>query len=243
MTVLGFAPPRAWRIAAILFVALTAMQPAAAQTLNPRLDRALQHAKPGTFVRVIVQVDPSRRGVVRRLLAAQGYGSHEHPVISALTLDVPASWLDNLTRLPGVLSVSLDAPLAATQTAIVPTTNGSLLRQELGVPATGGYQGAGVGVAVIDSGIAPLATFDSRIRAFYDFTIGGVATTPRDDYGHGTHVAATIGGSGAPYGDAYTGVAPSVSFVGLKVLDANGQGYTSNVIDAIEFAIANKKTL
>ena len=189
MTVLGFAPPRAWRIAAILFVALTAMQPAAAQTLNPRLDRALQHAKPGTFVRVIVQVDPSRRGVVRRLLAAQGYGSHEHPVISALTLDVPASWLDNLTLMPGVLSVSLDAPLAATQTAVVPTTNGSLLRQELGVPATGGYQGAGVGVAVIDSGIAPLATFDSRIRAFYDFTIGGVATTPRDDYGHGTHVA------------------------------------------------------
>ena len=99
-------------------------------------------------------------------------------MISALTLDVPASWLDNLTRMPGILSVSLDAPLAATQTAVVPTTNGSLLRQGLGVPATGGYQGVGVGVAVIDSGIAPLATFGSRIRAFYDFTIGGVSTTP-----------------------------------------------------------------
>jgi serine protease AprX len=98
-------------------------------------------------------------------------------------------------------------------------------------------------VAVIDSGIAPLATFGNRIRAFYDFTRGGIATTPRDEYGHGTHVAATIGGSGSPYGSSYTGIAPEATFVGLKVLDANGQGYTTDVIDAIAFAIANKKTL
>ena len=243
MTVLGSSPPRIWHIAAVLFVALTAIQPASAQTLNPRLDRALQHAKPGTFVRVIVQVDPNRRGVIRRLLASQGRASREHSEISALTLDVPASWLDNLSRMPGVLSVSIDAPLSASAVSVVPTTNGELLRQELGVPSAGGYQGAGVGVAVIDSGIAPLATFGSRIRAFYDFTRGGVAATPRDDYGHGTHVAAAIGGSGAPYGNAYSGIAPAVSFVGLKVLDANGAGYTSDVIDAIEFAIANKTAL
>ena len=242
MTVLGSATRRIWRIAAVLFVALTAIQPASAQTLNPRLDRALQRAKAGTFVRVIVQVDPNRRGVIRRLLASQGRGSREHSGISALTLDVPASWLDNLARMPGVLSVSIDAPLVASQ-AVVPTTNGALLRQELGVPSAGGYQGNGVGVAVIDSGIAPLATFGGRIRAFYDFTRGGVAATPRDDYGHGTHVAAAIGGSGAPYGSAYSGIAPSVSFVGLKVLDENGAGYTSDVIDAIEFAIANKTAL
>ena len=70
-----------------------------------------------------------------------------------------------------------------------------------------------------------------------------MATTPRDEYGHGTHVAAAIAGSGSPYGTNYQGVAPSVSFIGLKVLDANGQGYASDVIDAIEFAIANKVAL
>ena len=40
----------------------------------------------------------------------------------------------------------------------------------------------------------------------------------------------------------YQGVAPSVQFVGLKVLDGNGGGKTSDVIRAIEFAIANKRT-
>ncbi len=39
----------------------------------------------------------------------------------------------------------------------------------------------------------------------------------------------------------YEGVAPSVQFVGLKVLDKNGGGRTSDVIRAIEFAIANKR--
>jgi subtilisin family serine protease len=55
--------------------------------------------------------------------------------------------------------------------------------------------GAGVTVALIDSGIHPSQAFDNRIKAFYDFTKGKVrARTPFDDYGHGTHVAGLIGG-------------------------------------------------
>ena len=243
MTVLGFAPRRIWRIALAVFVAMATIQPASAQTRNRKLDRILQEEAArgrGTRVRVIVRMDPSRRADVARALDAIGRGRREHRLISGFSLEVPADALNGLANVPGVESISIDAPLSA---SAVPATNGELLRQELGVPSTGGYQGAGVGVAVIDSGIAPLATFGNRIRAFYDFTRGGVTTTPRDDYGHGTHVAATIGGSGAPYGNAYSGVAPSVSLVGLKVLDANGQGYASDVIDAIEFAIANKTAL
>ena len=58
--------------------------------------------------------------------------------------------------------------------------------------------GSSIGVAIIDSGIAPNADFAGRITAFYDFTNGqdGVAAAPYDDYGHGTHVAGLIGGSG-----------------------------------------------
>ena len=36
----------------------------------------------------------------------------------------------------------------------------------------------------------------NRIAAFYDFTQGGIEAKPYDDYGHGTHVAGLIGGSG-----------------------------------------------
>jgi serine protease AprX len=100
------------------------------------------------------------------------------------------------------------------------------------------YAGDGsVGVAVIDSGIEPGTDFDSRITSFYDFTQGDIrATAPRDGYGHGTHVAGLIGSE-------FVGVAPTVRLLGLKVLDARGQGTTANVVRAIEFAIVNKDLL
>ena len=94
-----------------------------------------------------------------------------------------------------------------------------------------------IGIAVIDSGIAPGIDFGTRITAFYDFTYGDIrVATPSDAYGHGTHVAGLAA-------SAYVGVAPSARLIGLKVLGAEGQGTTDNVIRAIEFAIVNKDAL
>ena len=64
-----------------------------------------------------------------------------------------------------------------------PAAPGSL-RQTLGLPHSATSttpSGEGITVAVVDSGIAPLA--DLRISAFYDFTHGGIPTAPFDDYG------------------------------------------------------------
>src|SRR5207248_2464900 len=78
-----------------------------------------------------------------------------------------------------------------------PVNSPTVLRQTLGVDNTT-WTGRGIGVVVIDSGLEMSAEFQNRVTAFYDFTNGrAVATTPFDDYGHGTHVAGTIGGSGA----------------------------------------------
>ena len=97
--------------------------------------------------------------------------------------------------------------------------------------------GGGIAVAVIDSGIEAGPDFDTRITAFYDFTGGRVRhATPSDPYGHGTHVAGLIG-------SRYVGVAPGIRLVGLRVLDAKGEGQTSDVLRAIAFATANAQTL
>ena len=56
-------------------------------------------------------------------------------------------------------------------------------------------------------------------------------------------MAGLIGGSGTPSAGVYPGVATGVNLIGLKVLDANGQGYTSSVISAIEFAVTNRARL
>jgi subtilisin family serine protease len=95
----------------------------------------------------------------------------------------------------------------------------------------------GIGVAIIDSGIEPSADFNGRITHFYDFTSGRARRThPTDDYGHGTHIAGLIGSS-------YVGLAPNARLVGLRVLGGSGQGRTSDVIQAIEFATANRAAL
>jgi serine protease AprX len=122
----------------------------------------------------------------------------------------------------------------------------NVLRETLGLSrvATADIDGAtGIGVAIIDSGIAPNDDFAGRIVGFYDFTRGGVATSPYDDYGHGTHVAGLIGASGRLSNYEFQGIAPAVHMVGLKVLDSKGQGRTSDVISALEFVVANRARL
>ena len=66
-----------------------------------------------------------------------------------------------------------------------------------------------------------------------------------DEFGHGTHVAGLIGGNGANstgyhYFHTFLGIAPNVNLINLRVLDGNGQGSDTAVIQAIETAISLK---
>lgn len=115
------------------------------------------------------------------------------------------------------------------------------LRQSLGIGSKD--TGNGVGIALIDSGISPSLDLQGRIAAFYDFTRGGIATAPVDPYGHGTHIAGLIVGNGRASNGRFVGVASQARLIGLRVLDENGEGYTSDVIAAIEFAIARRHAL
>ena len=95
-------------------------------------------------------------------------------------------------------------------------------------------------IAVIDSGFASHPDVDNRILTQVDFTGEGTG----DLYGHGTHVASIIAGSGAGNrtadGSSTVGMAPGAELVSLKVLSADGTGYVSDVIRAIDWTIANK---
>ncbi len=115
-----------------------------------------------------------------------------------------------------------------------------------------GLTGAGIGVAVIDSGVTTWhddLTYagtsslvkvknGQRVTAFVDFVGGRVA--PYDDYGHGTHVAGIIAGNGYDSSGARAGIAPDANLVSLKVLDGDGRGVISNVIAALEWAVTNR---
>ena len=97
--------------------------------------------------------------------------------------------------------------------------------------------GAGIGVAVIDSGYSnhpdiPLS------RLVYSEAFGQPGSG--DSYGHGTAIAGVIGGNGAGSGGRYRGIAPETRIVNLRVLGPDGAGVDSAVIAAIERAIALK---
>ncbi len=127
-------------------------------------------------------------------------------------------------------------------------TNLTIGLGDVPAPADGGPAGAGVTVAVLDSGVATNTDLAaSRIVGWKDFVNG--QPTPYDDAGHGTYVAGLIAGDGTaslPLENGgfatvqFRGVAPAADIVGIKVLDEVGQGRASAVIAGIAWAIAHK---
>src|SRR5688572_1751485 len=108
-----------------------------------------------------------------------------------------------------------------------------------------GYRGDGIGVAIIDSGITAwhddLSVANGagqRVAHFKDFVHG--YTQAYDDWGHGTHVAGIVAGNGFDTNGTRNAIAPGAHIVALKALDGEGRGTISQIIAAIDYAIANK---
>ena len=99
-----------------------------------------------------------------------------------------------------------------------------------------GYDGSGATVAVLDSGYDPEhPDLTGQVKGVQDFT--GTSEDAVDDNGHGTHVAATIAGTGeASSRGEGTGVAPGAALLIGKVLDAGGSGSYDQIIAGMEWA-------
>ena len=108
-----------------------------------------------------------------------------------------------------------------------------------------GATGKGVGVAVVDSGIAPHPDLAGRIVASVDFTGNDLSTAlvaPADPGGHGTHVAGLVAGDGTASGGAYTGVAPGAKLIDVRVIGASGVTTLSTVLRGLQWILANRTT-
>ena len=101
-----------------------------------------------------------------------------------------------------------------------------------------GYNGAGVTVAVIDTGVARLPDLYGRVVGGID--LSGEGNPYRDSYGHGTFVAGLIAGNGYSSGGAYKGEAPGARVVPVKVAGASGATDMATVISAIDWVLAYK---
>ena len=163
--------------------------------------------------------------------------------IKAASFRIPVSALAKLESDPDVLYVSPDRTVRLSDyESFASAVEADVAAQQYG------FDGTGVGVAVIDSGVADHADFHTasgtRVVHSESFIPGNTSTV--DAYGHGTHVSGIIGGSGAAsgsgsgYSKQIVGMAPNVNIINLRVLDQNGVGTDSLVIAAIQRAIALK---
>jgi serine protease AprX len=153
---------------------------------------------------------------------------YRYDTINGVAINVPGDAASKLNTLKNVKYIEKDITFHATldkATSIV------------GAPQVWdlGYTGKGVKVALVDSGIdGSHPDLKGRIVEWKDLVSG--KDTPYDDFGHGTHCAGIIGGNGAADNGKYKGVAPEVSFIGVKVLGKDGSGSLSTILNGINYA-------
>jgi len=182
-------------------------------------------------------------------------GSHaeveprELRVARAFAARVPVRSLRLLAEDPEVESVSLDETIRVATNVATSAVGARTARAALDL------DGRGVRVAVLDSGVEPVAGLGAsetapsgRIAAWVDLAEPH-ARVPVDRYGHGTHVAGIIAGGEVEILDpggavaVYGGMAPGAEIVSVRVLDANGEGRTSDLIAGIGWVVEHAEAL
>ncbi len=106
-----------------------------------------------------------------------------------------------------------------------------------------GLTGKGVGVALIDTGVAPVLGLTSgNIVNGPDLSLESQvpALARKDGYGHGTHMAGIIAGRDNTSGTGFRGIAPDTKLTSIKVGMSNGAVDVSQMLAAIDWVVAHR---
>ncbi|HIE31793.1 MAG TPA: peptidase S8 [Methanosarcinales archaeon] len=162
-----------------------------------------------------------------------GKTKYTYHIIDAKAVEIPEQAIDRIKRNPRVAYVEEDAEVRVLEE----TLPWGVDRIDADVVHAGGNTGAGVRVAIIDTGIDyNHPDLDDNYVAGYDFVNDD--DDPMDDDGHGTHCAGIVAAKDNDIG--VVGVAPDADIYAVKVLDDTGSGYMSDVAAGIEWAMDNE---
>src|SRR5256714_8545378 len=223
--------------------------------LSADLREMMQNAgSHGGRVSLIVQADDLNK--LASLLKSNGVRvAGRYAQLGAVKIEAPLSVIQKLASNGNTRYLSLDrrvqslghvtATTGADAARRVTTTSTGV--SSLGVPTTPttttAFDGSGVGVAIVDSGMdtghkAFLGKNDlSRIVVSRDYTGENRVDDP---FGHGTHVTSIAVGNGRIAEGAYTGVAPNANILNLRVLNSQGLGSVSGTLAGLDWVLSNR---
>jgi serine protease AprX len=223
----------------------------AAPSAQQRLATVAKKA-PARKVTAIVQFKPalSERKAKALVRKHGGKVTSRVPLIHGLAVKLPAKQARKLARDKRVVGLSLNNRVHSTSidsdalaTSYPKTIRADKLWRR-------GITGRGVGVAVIDTGIAgDTADFkaaDGQSRVVANVVTAPGAATAGDGFGHGTHVAGIIAGDSRyrdasdPFRGRYVGVAPEANLIAIKASDDAGNSTVLDVINGIAFVVEHK---
>ncbi|MFN8455432.1 MAG: S8 family serine peptidase [Anaerolineae bacterium] len=164
--------------------------------------------------------------------------------LPGLVGEVTLTGLEKLRQQPEVAAIALDLPVEATAMG----ANAVFIHADA-VQRDYGLNGAGVNVAVLDTGVDTAhPDLAPRLIAQHCFNrTGGCPATDaaesdnaQDGNGHGTHVAGIIASQGQ---SSPQGIAPAVGLVAVRVLGSSGNGFSSDVLAGIDWIVTHQAQL
>jgi serine protease AprX len=245
-------------VVSILVAVITGPTGAARQGATDPLVRVIVSGAPGATAQAARAVETAGGRVVRSL-----------PIINGVDAFLPPRSLAQVAAMPGIRSVTRDAGLRLNGVTPDPTSwpgaapydqekyPGSLYNVAKQIEADDmwddGITGRGVGVALIDSGVAPVPHIAANLVNGPDLSLDatGGELDGIDAYGHGTHMAGIIAGreAGLPararaIRDSakrrFAGIAPDAKVINVKVATADGSVDVSQVIAALNWVVEHR---
>ena len=167
------------------------------------------------------------------------------PIAHGAAVQLTPAFIDHFRADPNVARLIYDAPVRLTDTPFNPTALVAAYPAVVdALPVWSNplapLTGQGIGIAVIDSGVALHPDLGNRVIVSQNFNPN--VTGNDDAYGHGTAVAGIIAGNGTAGLGQYIGVAPQANLISLRVNDGTGGAPTSAIMNAILWAVVNRNT-
>jgi serine protease AprX len=201
--------------------------------IDPEVTRRVRSASSQDTVNLVVTLAPGQKLPAAFKRYARG---GRLSLINGYQLsNVPAGLVSTIASSPSINKVHFDRPARKHDALSTSTVNANAVDPAHAISQQlYAYTGAGVNVAIIDSGITAASLSDLEDGRVSFVSFADTNQLRHDGDGHGTHVAGIVAGDGTG-NIKYAGIAPGASVVSLKVLDDNGNGTIGNILAALSW--------